>query len=953
VSTTVGDVLIIADVDNQDFSAGPGGVLIDDIGSVAASNGDVTITGTAFTNLGGTGSFGQFVDDAIIVLADGGGADQINAAGDISLITDGDPLVGTGNIVINGDITSTAGDISSISIGSTLLGGAATLNAANTLSIRIDSLNNSSTLLDLGDAVLTGTTITLTGGDDSNETLFGQDIDTTWTITGDDTGTLSNGNINSVANFVNFQNLTGGTAADTFSITAGSISGNVDGDAGNDTLDYSSGPAATITLTGLGSVDGFQGNTAEIANFDNIDDLVGSGATTDSLAGDIDAGGTFTVGAGGNTYSSGPNSLTFSGIEDLFGGAGTDIFNVNTDHSGNIDPGAENDIFNLSGGSTITGTVTDTIGNNTFDLSGNVSGGVSGGTGDDTYTISGNSQLNITDAGGNNDIFVNAPLTGSLSLAGDANDNNEIEINADISGGINGGDGNETINFNGGILTTDVNAGGGRNIYNFNGGSATGTFNITGDDVWNHAPDQSLGTTVIGDGALAVADPNLGDLIIGVDTSNPDNLLLPDLAAFEGHLIIGGTIEPGFPPLDGDETITINTDNMTVTPANIISAGDITLLASNIFIEGESLVSAGGPGGNGNGTDQVTLIAVGDANGGSGPGDITGVSFPGTVEGATALFIAQNDIVNAENLVIELNGGEIQTPIGSGLTPAFGFLDAIPVGPSEPTLAFLDALAAGTGLNINLLTFVQAQTLILTNLIGLEQISFIDVGLFEEDLTLFGTIGQGIALSLAQCEEIEGCAPNISEAELNELIEQLDGRITELERRLEEADVSDRGQLETLLAGYRAELENFNNYRNELQDFYATEDEFDDDFADEFGEDLATIEIRRLNNILEMVQARIAWLESLKSNTQARTRLGEQSGIELTIEAIDSIIQATRQQVRLIERQIQQLLSGSQAKIEPIFQAETGDLAMTRFPAYKNELFSYDAYIYQKKDVWY
>src|SRR5690606_19005743 len=109
------------------------------------------------------------------------------------------------------------------------------------------------------------------------------------------------------------------------------------------------------------------------------------------------------------------------------------------------------------------------------------------------------------------------------------------------------------------------------------------TFTITGEDIWNHAPGVSLGNTVTGTGSLSVADPDGGELLVG-----PSDLNLPTLTGFDGHLIIGGIVNPGTPPLDGDETTTINTDNLTVS-SSILSSGDITLLASNIFIEQDAV----------------------------------------------------------------------------------------------------------------------------------------------------------------------------------------------------------------------------------------------------------------------------------------------------------------------------------------------------------------------------
>src|SRR5690606_34001971 len=148
--------------------------------------------------------------------------------------------------------------------------------------------------------------------------------------------------------------------------------------------------------------------------------------------------------------------------------------------------------------------------------------------------------------------------------------------------------------------------------------------------------------------------------------------------------------------------------------------------------------------------------------------------------------------------------------------------------------------------------------------------------------------------------------------------------------RLAGASGRDAEQIQELLAGYREQLESFTGYRTELQEFYAADDLGDDGFAEQFsdlfGEDLSTIEIRRLNTILEVVQNRIAWLENLRSDNETLARLRESTGMDLTVETINRIIEATRQQVLFIQRQIQ-IMEGPQASAEPaapLFVAETG-----------------------------
>ncbi|MCH7696770.1 MAG: hypothetical protein IIB73_10850, partial [Proteobacteria bacterium] len=238
------------------------------------------------------------------------------------------------------------------------------------------------------------------------------------------------------------------------------------------------------------------------------------------------------------------------------------------------------------------------------------------------------------------------------------------------------------------------------------------------------------------------------------------------------------------------------------------------------------------------------------------------------------------------------------------------------------------------------------QAVLAGNLIGLAQLAYIDVGLFEEDLSLFGVIGKGIALALAQCEEVEGCAPNVTEEELDQLIDALQARIDELDKRLVEAEQEvDRDKLVQLMDGFRQELENFEGYKEQLAEYYIEDEDeaFDDEFGEEdFARDVITNQVKTLSDILEVVKLRIAWLENLKADADTRAKLSELTGLELTIEALDEIIDATQQQVQSIESQINFLLEGIEAKVDPhhtpaekpLFWAESGDYQMLREVAY-------------------
>ena len=72
-------------------------------------------------------------------------------------------------------------------------------------------------------------------------------------------------------------------------------------------------------------------------------------------------------------------------------------------------------------------------------------------------------------------------------------------------------------------------------------------------------------------------------------------------------------------------------------------------------------------------------------------------------------------------------------------------------------------------------------------------------------------------------------------------------------------------------------------------------------------------EVTRLAKVLETIQARIEWLESLKADTEERVRLSEITGIELTQETLDAIIESAKAEAAFIENQIRLQIEGNEA----------------------------------------
>ncbi|MDR9469419.1 hypothetical protein, partial [Marinospirillum sp.] len=188
-------------------------------------------------------------------------------------------------------------------------------------------------------------------------------------------------------------------------------------------------------------------------------------------------------------------------------------------------------------------------------------------------------------------------------------------------------------------------------------------------------------------------------------------------------------------------------------------------------------------------------------------------------------------------------------------------------------------------------------------------IEVIDLALFEEDLTLFGRLGEGVALDFAQCEEVEGCTPNVTMEELEVTLDQLGMRIQQLEAELETTDDPERRrQLEELLADYRSQQEEFMAYRNDLQDFTGFEDQLADELGGEDEIDMEAIE--REVAIIETIYTRVQFLESLQFNEERREMFAQRTGMDLTEERLEQIIESTMKAAARTEALIERMLDG-------------------------------------------
>jgi hypothetical protein len=150
------------------------------------------------------------------------------------------------------------------------------------------------------------------------DTLTGPNQDATWQLTGPDSGTLTGSAFAGAVAFGGFGNLTGGSGADAFLFHDGaSLSGNLDGGAGSNTLDYSAFSGTVVVDLQTNQATGVGGSVS------NLQTLVGGTGGGDAGAYNI------LVGNGGNVLigGTGRRNLLIAGAggSSLQAGDGEDI----------------------------------------------------------------------------------------------------------------------------------------------------------------------------------------------------------------------------------------------------------------------------------------------------------------------------------------------------------------------------------------------------------------------------------------------------------------------------------------------------------------------------------------------------------------------------------------------------------------------------------------------------
>ncbi|MBO52795.1 MAG: hypothetical protein CMJ69_18675, partial [Planctomycetaceae bacterium] len=617
-SANAGDVTDIGDftsVENltggtgaDTFNIGSGGSLSGDIDGGGGSDTITQADGTNTWDITGAGSgTGPDVNafSAVENLTGGSEADTFNIASGGSLTGDIDGGGGT-------DTLTQADGTNTWTISSTNGGSVDDLNAFSD----IENLTGGSGPDTFNIASLVGLAGTIDGGGDS-DTITQADDSNTWTIS-----SANAGDVTDIGDFTSVENLTGGTGADTFNIgSTGSLSGDIDGGGGSDTVSQADG-TNTWNITGSGS-----GTGSDFNAFSAVENLTGGSgpdtfniASLAGLAGTIDGGGdsdTITQADDSNTWtisSANAGDVTdigdFTSIENLTGGTGSDTFDIGSTGSlsGAVDGGGGSD------------TVSQADGTNTWDITGTGSGTVpdinsfssvenlSGGTGDDTFNVSAGAGVDSIDGnGGSDSVSVNAggntvdhavtgPDDGTITVSGSpALDYSSVETrtitNAQAAGvtvSVAGGDGTAD-----GSDSYEVRRSGSDLQVLIDGTVATSVpfADVAGITVAGTADDDTLTvdfggqaiTSVIPSGELDFNGGAGNDALVlsGTPTANPAAITHTFDNASDGNIDIDGSVinYTGLAPITdtlvtGTRTMVFNASSETITISDDGEAGD-------------------------------------------------------------------------------------------------------------------------------------------------------------------------------------------------------------------------------------------------------------------------------------------------------------------------------------------------------------------------------------------
>ncbi|MCL1468961.1 beta strand repeat-containing protein, partial [Argonema galeatum] len=495
----------------------------------------------------------------------------------------------------------------------------------------------------------------LVGTTKASSTLVGTNNENTWNITGGDTG-----NFNGQISFSAFQNLIGGDLDDTFQFTnqlnnVASISGNLDGKAGNltlrgDEIDFGGNISGTGNLT-LEPLTASQ--NIEIGATDS-----GSSSILDLTAGEISGfQNNFKSIVIGRTDGSGAiafnNPISFNNPVTILSSQGS--ISVNTPIVGTDDAS-----ITLAGGTT------------------NINADIT--TAEQNITIKGNTSIgdNVNLSTGNKgdgDINIDGQIDGNGNLTLEAGSGNII-LNGDV--GSNNRLGNLTVNSAKDVQTGPITAvsitqkaGTGTTIFQgpIDTNSSSGV-NLKGNNFTFNSPvtaSKSGGVTINNSGTLniaAQADMNLDGVFNQTGTGSVSTA--GDITTTEDDIKFSGPVT-----LNGNVNFSLGT--ATISFGSTLSVGDnpLTLTAGEIDFAGAVT-----------GTNKLVLqpatpdqnIAIASSNDTTAL-DLTAAEISAIQPGFSSIVIGRSDstaAITIDNKVDFNNQVTIQSPVGTGTIAAKG-----------------------------------------------------------------------------------------------------------------------------------------------------------------------------------------------------------------------------------------------------------------------------------------
>ena len=590
------------------------------------------------------------------------------------------------------------------------------------------------------------------------------------------------------------------------------------GAAGGDTLASQVDASWVLSSNGAGVLRGLAGTASDQLAFSGVDNLTSSGRAVLSVPGAAASiAGTFT--ADQLSFAQGIVDVGNFGLRVAADVVSNNPLTLNASGNGNIAirgsvtvNGAFNS--NVANGSATYEDVITAGANQSYSGTTTVRGALTARdvVFDGAARIDGN--ITVRDANFAANADLRGPLVGRNFIF-----NGDTSLRADVSG--------QDLHFNGPLTIVDaVKLVSTSNVFDFN------------DEV-------SSDTQAV----LSIVPTANTDLFIDLD-DGPGHIAANRFGNFKGTVAIGGEFAaaPGGDVLNGS-VLSAPADYLTVS-RSLVTGGNLILIGSTVDLSKGNNISLGA-GDAGAGT--IVVMALGDelqAGNNGLPGGVTmgNIAAPTgsntvTFTGGRVMLAATNEIENSQNMVMDLNGGDVLVAQGARATKTridFNVRSRAQASTTKVTdtglINSLSALGAPPNLLQNTRASFPNPAAILTIL---QAVAFVDSSLFEEDLTLFGVIGDGIAKSLDQCEDAEGCAPSVTEEQLLALIEGLQQRIAALEKSVAAGDTA-TAKGATLLSQYRAELASYLDYQTQLHAYMAKQqqeeiggDEFEDVFEAE------------------------------------------------------------------------------------------------------------------------